>query len=217
MQETEFRKILAQNLIACRKNAGLTQAETAAYINYSDKSVSKWERGDGAPDVFVLTKLAALYGVSIADLTGETTTEPEKFTEPTTEKRHSPFTVCLSVGAVWLIATIAFSVMNMLPLNLTRTYLAFIYAVPATFVVMEIFTVVWKLPAILHLLFSSGILWTLALTVQLSTPITRNSYLIYVIAAVAQLLAIFAMGLFWDMIRIPAGGWRTILGLKKKQ
>ena len=40
-----LEEIVAYNLTELRKNARLTQAELAEKINYSDKSVSKWERG----------------------------------------------------------------------------------------------------------------------------------------------------------------------------
>lgn len=210
MEEANFRKILADNLIYYRKRRGLTQAEAAAHINYSDKSVSKWERAEGTPDVFVLRQLAQLYEVEIGQLVSERsedmpqeTPEVQEEETPPMKRRRSPFVVCLAVGAVWLIATVIFSVLNMLPHHMNRTYLAFIYAVPASFAVMEIFTVRWKLPSILHLLFSSGILWTLAVGLHLSNPGVENIYLIYVIAAVAQMLAIFAMGLYWQMIHVP--------------
>ena len=71
MTEQEFRKMLAENLVKYRKLNGLTQAELADCISYSDKSVSKWERGDGVPDVFVLLTLSGLYGISIAELVGQ--------------------------------------------------------------------------------------------------------------------------------------------------
>ena len=54
----ELKDIIAHNLVAYRKAAGLTQAEIADKLNYSDKAVSKWERGEGMPDVAVLKTLA---------------------------------------------------------------------------------------------------------------------------------------------------------------
>ena len=36
---------LAENLVKYRKHFNLTQAELAEKLNYSDKAVSKWERG----------------------------------------------------------------------------------------------------------------------------------------------------------------------------
>ena len=226
MTENDFRRILADNLIYYRKQAGLTQAEVAAHINYSDKSVSKWERGEGCPDAYVLTMLAEKYGVTIYDLTRERSEadetalvpddiqiEPVKV-EPVLEKvAHSPFTMMLAVGAVWLIATIIFSILNMSENPHSNTWLAFIYAVPASFAMVEVFAAKWKLPSIIHLLFSSGILWTLMVSFHLTAPDVENIYLIYVIAAVAQLLGIFGLGLYWQMIRWPQRKQR----LKKKK
>ena len=67
----EINKKIAQNLIYYRKAAGLTQAELAEKINYSDKSVSKWESGNGIPDVYTLLQLAKLYNVTLSVLVGE--------------------------------------------------------------------------------------------------------------------------------------------------
>ena len=61
----ERRAIVADNLIRLRIAAGLTQAELGERLNYSDKSVSKWERGDAVPDVFVMKQIADIYGVTV--------------------------------------------------------------------------------------------------------------------------------------------------------
>lgn len=68
--ETTNQRI-AKNLIYYRKAANLTQAELAQKINYSDKSVSKWESGNGVPDIYILLKLADLYGITVNDLVCE--------------------------------------------------------------------------------------------------------------------------------------------------
>ncbi len=221
MSEAEFRRLLADNLTYYRKRCGMTQAEIAARINYSDKSVSKWERADGSPDVYVLQSIADIYGIALADLFAVRAADAPPQAEPSdstaTPPRHSPFTVCLAVGGVWLIATTAFSVINMLPTPIVMSYLAFIYAIPASFAVMELFAALWRLPVILHLLFSSAILWTIALSVHLSVTEVANIYLLYVIAAVAQLLGIFALGLYWQMIRMPKRDWHKKTRKKRGQ
>ena len=75
----EINRKIADNLIRFRKAAGYTQAELAEKINYSDKSVSKWESGNGIPDVYTLLQLAELYGVTLDDFVGfETTPVLEK-------------------------------------------------------------------------------------------------------------------------------------------
>ena len=61
----ELNQKIAKNLASYRKAAGLTQAELAEKINYSDKSVSKWESGNGVPDLYVLLQLSELYGVTV--------------------------------------------------------------------------------------------------------------------------------------------------------
>lgn len=225
MNEIEFKRLLADNMIYYRKRCGLTQAEVAAHINYSDKSVSKWERAEGCPDVFVLRTVAEMYGVTLSDLVTERSAEeltpvpesaPVLVEEPALAVRHSPFTVCLAVGGVWLVATTTFSVLNMLPTPMPESYLAFIYAIPTSFAAMELFATLWKLPAIAHLLFLSAVLWTVALSVHLSVMNVANIYLLYVIAAVAQLLGIFALGLYWQMIHMPKQGWYKNR-LKKKR
>ena len=67
----EINQNLAKNLAYYRKASGWTQAELAEKINYSDKSVSKWESGNGVPDLYILLRLAELYGVTLNDLVGE--------------------------------------------------------------------------------------------------------------------------------------------------
>lgn len=71
MDEMTLRKTVADNLIYYRRRQGLTQVALAQTINYSDKSVSKWERAEGMPDVTVLMTLAELYGITLNDLVKE--------------------------------------------------------------------------------------------------------------------------------------------------
>lgn len=72
MNEYEFNQRVAQNLVKYRKLHALTQAELAELISYSNKSVSKWERGEGVPDAFVLFSLSEIYGVTLSELVGQT-------------------------------------------------------------------------------------------------------------------------------------------------
>ena len=60
-------EVIAENLIYYRKKAQLTQSELASKLNYSDKSISKWERAEGVPDIHILVQLAKLYGLTVND------------------------------------------------------------------------------------------------------------------------------------------------------
>ena len=61
----DLKQIVAANIIALRTNLELTQAELGEKLNYSDKSISKWERGEAIPDVRVLKEMAQIFGVTV--------------------------------------------------------------------------------------------------------------------------------------------------------
>lgn len=65
MELSELKMISASNIINLRTQKGLTQAELGELINYSDKTISKWERAEAIPDAFVLTRLAEIFGVTV--------------------------------------------------------------------------------------------------------------------------------------------------------
>ncbi len=61
----DLKKNFAENLTALRGKAGMTQAQLAEKISYSDKAVSKWERGESIPDVGTLKSIADLFSVTV--------------------------------------------------------------------------------------------------------------------------------------------------------
>ncbi len=65
MQLSELKLISASNIIRLRTQAGFTQAELGEKLNYSDKTISKWERGEAIPDAYVLTQMAEIFGVTV--------------------------------------------------------------------------------------------------------------------------------------------------------
>ena len=58
MDELIIKQNFARNLLAYRKARGLTQSQLAEKLNYSDKSISKWERGDVLPDIVTISMIA---------------------------------------------------------------------------------------------------------------------------------------------------------------
>ena len=59
----DLKLIIAKNISTLRKAAAMTQFELAEKLNYSDKAVSKWERGESLPDVSVLKAIADIFSV----------------------------------------------------------------------------------------------------------------------------------------------------------
>ena len=111
MQLEELKLVSAANLIKLRTGAGMTQAELGAQLNYSDKSISKWERGEAIPDAYVLTQIAALFGVTVDYiLTSHDAWEPPKDPEePRQDLTYSvSVIIAIAVLGVWTLALTAF-------------------------------------------------------------------------------------------------------------
>ncbi len=122
-EEAVFKRI-GKNIATYRKNAGITQAELARKINYSDKSVSKWESGNGVPDVLVLMSLAELFGVSVNELVGESAKERASNTF------MRVMVLLISSALIWLIATATFVALQIFASAHGAWWLVFVYAIP---------------------------------------------------------------------------------------
>ena len=182
--EEKLRENFAHNLSVFRRQSGMTQLELAEKLNYSDKSVSKWERAEGIPDLFVVSSIAELFGVTVNDMIND-----KEFKKPLLF-RNKIMTTLLSVGIVWLVATVIFFFFRIISDNIFKEWLIFIYALPISAVVLVVFTSIWW--SKLSRFFSISLLvWTIPLSIFLTFLGVPNMYFIYVIAAVVQILAIF--------------------------
>lgn len=73
---------LCNNLIYFRKKNNLTQLQLSEKLGYSNKNISKWENGEIVPDIFMLNKLAAIYGITLDEfLNGEKENIDERLAE----------------------------------------------------------------------------------------------------------------------------------------
>jgi transcriptional regulator with XRE-family HTH domain len=190
--QKEINEKIAKNLIYYRKQAGLTQAELAEKINYSDKSVSKWESGNGVPDVYTLMALGELYNVPInAFVEEETPVQVQK----KTAGLHLLITL-LSCGIVWLVAMCAFVGLYLGKAKLPP-WIVFLYASSASSIVVIVYASIWK-HRIVGFIFVSALIW-LTLTCMFITGmkvsiIYDNSYVglwsIYLLGIPLQILEI---------------------------
>lgn len=131
----EIKSIVAQNLVSLRKYRELTQAELAEKFNYSDKAVCRWERGDTLPDINVLYALCEFYGITMNDLVDPDFTVEQLRPKRTSERGYRTWLCILLCSVVWLCATVGFATAMTL---FQRSYwIAFVWAVPVTCVVVE--------------------------------------------------------------------------------
>ncbi len=193
---TDYNQIkdnLSTNIVRYRKALNLTQAELAEKLNYSDKAVSKWERGEAVPDLYVLKQLANLFETKIDNLI-------EKPKENKTNSIHNlgkkRTIICLcATGLVWLVAICFFTFLDIIIPTVKPTWLFFIYALPISFVVLLVLTSVWG-KSLINTIIISLLVWTtllavyLTLTNMLVSP-PANLWEIFLIGIPLQGLAIF--------------------------
>lgn len=185
LTEEQLKKNIAKNISELRKASGLTQAQLAEKLSYSDKSVSKWERGDGVPDVVVMQKMAELFGVTLNDFISENTLKLPRKKPYLTNRIIIPL---LSVGLVFLIASIAFFILRITDIWVDKSALLFAYAVPVSLIVMLIFSEIWWVLTA-RLLTLSGLIWSFFACIRL-TVVNEDINYIFIIAAILQVITI---------------------------
>lgn len=179
----KIRENFARNLAFYRKAANKTQLELAEELNYSDKSVSKWERAEGLPDLEVTARIASVLGVSVSDLIADKVKRRILIT------RNKALITGMSVGGVWLIAAILYFLFQFV-LPDTKSWLVFIYALPLSAIVSIVFSGVWWKR--IHVLLSvSAFIWFSGICVALSFE-DPKVFLIFIIAAILQLMSLLA-------------------------
>ena len=147
MDDEKVKYQIGANIAAYRKQAGLTQAGLAEKLNYSDKAVSKWERGESIPDVLTLMQLAEQFGITVNDLLTDPNALPgnpgtlEKAMTQVSEKAlkrkaNKNVILALSSTLVWFVALLAFVLLSSFDFLERYSCLLFFVAIPANAIVL---------------------------------------------------------------------------------
>lgn len=164
----DIKARVAKNLGALRRQCGFTQADVAEKLNYSDKAISRWEKGDTLPDINVLYEICQFYGVTMNDLVGEEEARAKE--ESITEKDARAYNawLCAIAGvSVWLVATVLYFIHNTITDNLSPLWIIFVWAVPVSCIVILLFgrpIFHW----VANFVLSSVVAWTLLGSVYLN-------------------------------------------------
>ena len=204
-----LRKIIGSNLAELRKERKITQLELAEMFGYTDKAISKWEKGDTLPDVETLYQLASFYGVTIDYLTNDIPLEEKEIiTNPTNQtniKANRISIVLLSISLVWMLATICF--VWIMVFNSVNYYQVFIYAIPLTAIVLILFNKTWgerKYNFYIYTLF----LWSLISSIYVGF-LQYNLWPLFLLGVPSQILIFL-----WS--RMKDGFLQTIKSTKSK-
>ena len=156
MVDENVKYRIGANIAAYRKRDGLTQASLAEKLNYSDKAVSKWERGESVPDVLTLMQLAELFGITVNELVCDPNALPEnsdsKLEKAMTQvsekalkrKANKNVIQALSSTLVWFIALSAFVILSSFDFLEAYSCLLFYVAIPANAIVLLSLRSAWR-------------------------------------------------------------------------
>lgn len=189
MEKEEIYCIIANNITLLRKREGMTQLELAELLHYSDKTVSKWERGEASPDIETLFLLADIFKVTINDLV-----YPFEEKKAPVAKEQYIFTwnhffiTLIAMCIPCLITAIGMFVIGFIDsLLYSKIYLSMIMGgLSAAFIVWLVFATLWW-PSLWQQISCSFLVWSLAILINL---LMKNS-LIFIIAGVLQVSILF--------------------------
>ena len=198
----DLKQILAKNITALRQSRRMTQLDLAEKLNYSDKAISKWERGDSIPDAYVLKKMSELFGVTVDYILSEHTEQERKLEPKPTKMSKAMLANVIMIG----IGTIALLVFILLAI-ITKIYhwQIFIYAIPAILIVGIVFSVILK-SKIMGIISISGLCWSILLVIYFALWSFRNDYATWMILLLGlpiQLIVIFSYKMRISIKLIP--------------
>jgi transcriptional regulator with XRE-family HTH domain len=153
MDGEKIKKQIGANIASYRKRSSMTQAGLADKLNYSDKAVSKWERGESVPDVLTLVELSKLFGVTVDALLIDPNELPEnpgkiervmeRAVEKTLKRKaDKPAILKLASLVVWFVALALVVLMSFF--DVENTWVAFVYAIPTDAIVQLCLRCAWK-------------------------------------------------------------------------
>lgn len=186
MQLSELKLITASNIIRLRTGAGMTQAELGEKLNYSDKTISKWERGEAIPDAAVLLEMSDIFGVKVDDLLSshDMWEAPVDEEEEASKPRYSVnVIIALAVLGVWTAAVSVFVALWLVDILYWQT---FVIALPVSILVYMVLICVFKKTRHLQFVIAAFVLSIFVLLYVL-LPLQRP-WQLFIIAAPAVAL-----------------------------
>ena len=195
MTVEDLKQIISHNIVMLRKDYGMTQIELAEKLNYSDKAISKWERGESLPDVTVLKAIADIFGVTVDYLLQDGHENEEK--DPDRQKRdevvkseiarnHRMITA-ISIISTFIVAAVIFIILNIFASG-TAHYLVLVYSPLAASIVWLVFNSIWHNRRFNYFIISV-MMWSVLFAIHMTTLcFGANVWHFYVIGLPGQIV-----------------------------
>ena len=139
----DLRENISKNIATLRTKCGLTQLELAEKLNYSDKAVSKWERGESLPDISAFFEMSKIFGVSIDDIVNAD--EIDKVIKKTKKEKMFNFKIIKYIvdGFIWTVALLLFVITFIVKGEIGFSWIYFVYTLPIEFIVTLVLNSIW--------------------------------------------------------------------------
>ena len=187
----DIKSIVAQNIADLRQANGLTQLELAEKLNYSDKTVSKWERAESTPDLAVLLELATLFGVTLDYFVHEQHTANKLAVDKGDAPKYNRKIIAyISESVGWIVAILAFIITTLIVKGMSFQFLYFVYALPVVLVVRLVFNSVWFNPRHNYYIISL-LMWSLLAAIHITfLYFGVNVALVYLLGVAGQIVIV---------------------------
>lgn len=195
----DIKSIVAKNITELRLLNNMTQMELAEKLNYSDKTISKWERAESSPDIAVLVEIADLFGVSLDYLVRtENLEETVKENKQKEMKYNRKVISYISESVAWFIAIFAFIITSLITNEATFQWLYFVYALPIVLIIKLVFNSIWFNPRHNYYIISA-LIWSVLAAIHTTFLYFKvNVALIYLLGIAGQIVVIL-----WSFIKKP--------------
>lgn len=195
----DIKNIVAKNITELRLLNNMTQMELAEKLNYSDKTISKWERAESSPDISVLVEIANLFGVSLDYLVrAENIEETVKENKQKETKYNRKVISYISESVAWFIAIFAFIITSLITNEATFQWLYFVYALQIVLIVKLVFNSIWFNPRNNYFIISA-LMWSILAAIHITFLYFKiNVVLIYLLGIAGQIVVIL-----WSFIKKP--------------
>ncbi len=185
----KMKEIIKENLIRLRKEKKWTQLELAEKINYSDKTISRWEKGDVTPDIETLEVLSKIYNVPFEIFFVKSEKKFRSFKIKQMEMGNKLAISLLAVLTVWIIATSSYVYLNIF--NDQNQWTIFLWAIPVSCIVATIFNSIWGQLKTTFVIISV-LIWSLitAVCLQILVDYSIFPWLLYIVGIPIQIATI---------------------------
>lgn len=187
----DTKAIVAKNITELRIRNNLTQMELAEKLNYSDKTISKWERGESSPDIAVLVELANLFDVTLDCLVrSENVDDTVRKSKKITAGYNRRVITYIAESATCCIALFAFIITSLITSKSTFQWLYFVYTPPILLIIKLVLNSIWFNTRHNYVIVSA-LIWTILATIHITfLYFGKNVALIYLLGIVGQIIVI---------------------------